>query len=78
MEKLYSVQSPRGSLPFVRATYANPTNYVGEDEAGVKHKGDRMPLLFSLAIHDPLAEAQRDSWATGTPLRLSGRRVRHF
>ena len=70
MKKLYSVPSLRGLLPFVRATYADPTQYVWEDEAGVQHRilqaeggeqGDPlMPLLFSLAIHDPLAEAQRE------------------
>ena len=60
MKKLYSVPSLRGLLLFVRATYADPTQYVWEDEAGVQHRilqaeggeqGDPlMPLLFSLAM----------------------------
>ena len=70
MEKLHQVPSLQGLLPFVRATYANPTSYVWEDEDGVQHRivyaeggeqGDPlMPLLFSLAIHDPLQQAQRE------------------
>ena len=68
MLKLHEVPSLQGLLPFVRAIYANPTSYVWEDEAGVQHRiiqaeggeqGDPlMPLLFSLAIHDPLQQAQ--------------------
>ena len=38
MKKLYSVPSLRGLLPFVRATNADPTQYVWEDEAGVQHR----------------------------------------
>ena len=70
LAKLHEVPSLQGLLPFVRATYANPTSYVWEDEAGVQHRiiqaeggeqGDPlMPLLFSLAIHDPLQQAQRE------------------
>ena len=68
LAKLHEVPSLQGLLPFVRATYANPTSYVWEDEAGVQHRiiqaeggeqGDPlMPLLFSLAIHDPLQQAE--------------------
>ena len=74
---MYSVPSLRGLLPFVRATHADPTQYVWEDEAGVQHRilqaeggeqGD--PLMLSLAIHDP--RGTEGMWAAGTPLRLSG------
>ena len=74
MEKLHEVPSLQGLLPFVRATCANPTSNVWEDEDGVQHRivqaeggeqGDPlMPLLFSLAIHDPLQQAQRNSELT--------------
>ena len=57
LAKLHEVPSLQGLLPFVRATYANPTSYVWEDEAGAQHRviqaegseqGDPlMPLLFS-------------------------------
>ena len=67
LAKLHEVPSLQGLLPFVRATHATPTSYVWEDEAGVQHRiiqaeqGDPlMPLLFSLAIHDPLQQAQRE------------------
>ena len=60
----------QGLLPFVRATYADPTSYAWVDEAGEVHhivqaeggeQGDPlMPLLFSLAIHDPLEEVSRE------------------
>ena len=59
------VASARPSYP------CQPTSYVWEDEAGVQHRiiqaeggeqGDPplVPLLFSLAIYDPLQQAQRE------------------
>ena len=70
LKKLLNVPSLQGLLPFVRATYADPTSYAWADEAGEVHhivqaeggeQGDPlMPLLFSLAIHDPLEEASRE------------------
>ena len=53
-------------LPFVRLSYAQPSEYVWEDDEGTTHRvpqgeggeqGDPlMPLLFALAIHDALAD----------------------
>ena len=70
LKNLHSVPSLQGLLPFVRATYGDPTTYMWEDEARVLHRlvlaeggeqGDPlMPLLFSLAIHDPLEESSRE------------------
>ena len=70
LKKLLNVPSLQGLLPFVRATYADPTSYAWVDEAGEVHhivqaeggeQGDPlMPLLFSSAIHDPLEEASRE------------------
>ena len=70
MSKLHDVPCLRGLLPFVRATYAQPTEYLWEDAAGVRHtirqaeggeQGDPlMPLLFSLGIHDSLVEVHRN------------------
>ena len=68
LKKLLNVPSLQGLLPFVRATYADPTSYAWVDEAGEVHhivqaeggeQGDPL-LLFSLAIHDPLEEASRE------------------
>ena len=70
LKKLHSVPNLQTVIPFVRATYSDPTNYVWEDEVGVLHRivhsegseqrDPLMPLLFSVAIHDPLEEASRD------------------
>ena len=70
MSKLHDVPCLRGLLPFVRATHAQPTEYLWEDAAGVRHtirqaeggeQGDPlMPLLFSLGIHDSLVEVHRN------------------
>ena len=67
MSKLHDVPCLRGL--FVRATYAQPAEYLWEDAAGVRHtirqaeggeQGDPlMPLLFSLGIHDSLVEVHR-------------------
>ena len=56
----------RSILPFVRLSYASPTEYWWADEDGADHaikqgeggeQGDPlMPLLFALGIHDALAE----------------------
>ena len=68
--KVYNVPGLRALLPFVRATCGQPTEYEWEDETGLRHTvrqaegGDQgyplMPLLFSLAIHDSLVEANRE------------------
>ena len=62
LAKLHEVPSLQELFPFVRAANANPTSCVWEDEGGVQgEQGDPlMPLLFSLAIHDPLQRAQRE------------------
>ena len=86
MKKLYNVPSLKGLLPFVRATYPNPTNYVWEDEAGVRHRilqaeggeqGDPlMPLSVQFGDPRPIGRGTEGLWATRTPSRPSG--VRHF
>ena len=68
--KLLEVPSLRGLLPFVRAAYLEPSRYKWADAEGVRHdicqaeggeQGDPlMPLLFSLAIHNALAEVKRE------------------
>ena len=68
MGKLLRVPRLQGLLPFVRATYGQPTCYKWTDADGVQHdihqheggeQGDPlMPLLFSLAIHDALTEVK--------------------
>ena len=66
MEKLLEVPSLQGLLPFVRSIYLQPSCYKWVDSEGMRHdiqqheggeQGDPlMPLLFSLAIHNALAE----------------------
>ena len=57
MKKLYSVPSLRGLLPFVRCEKMRQECST----ESFKQQGDPlMPLLFSLAFPDPLAEAQRE------------------
>ena len=67
--KLLEVPSLRGLLPFVCAAYLEPSRYKWADAEGVRHdicqaeggQGDPlMPLLFSLAIHNALAEVKRE------------------
>ena len=68
LSKLYEVESLRGLLPFVRATYAQPSCHQWKDENGgvrqiTQHEGGEqgdplMPLLFSLAVHNGLTEVQ--------------------
>ena len=68
LSKLHSEPRLHGLLPFVRAMYSDPSQYSWRDAAGTQHvilqceggeQGDPlMPLLFSLAIHDALAETK--------------------
>ena len=37
MSKLHAVPCLRGLLPFIRATHAQPTEFLWEDSAGVRH-----------------------------------------
>ena len=66
LRKLASVPKARDALPFVRLSYASPTEYTWTDDKGHQHdirqgeggeQGDPlMPLLFALGIHDALRE----------------------
>ena len=66
MAKLLEIPALRGLIPFVRSSYGQPSCYKWTDADGVQHdihqheggeQGDPlMPLLFSLAIHNALAE----------------------
>ena len=38
LKKVHSVPGLRGMLPFVRATYAEPTTYMWRDQAGMPHR----------------------------------------
>ena len=68
LKKVHSFPGLRGMLPFIRATYLDPTTYMWRDQVGVQHRivqaeggeqGDPlMPLLFSLAIYDSLQEVK--------------------
>ena len=68
LSKLHEDPSLRSMLPFVRKTCARASTYWWSDEDGVSHKigqheggeqGDPlMPLLFSLALHNALAEVK--------------------
>ena len=68
MSKLLEVSGLRALLPFVRASYVSPSRYSWDDDSGQRHEirqheggeqGDPlMPLLFSLAIHNSLAEVK--------------------
>ena len=68
MSKLLEVPGLRTLLSFVRASYRSPSRCIGEDDQGQSHvirqhegeeQGDLlMPLLFSLAIHNSLAEVK--------------------
>ena len=68
MARLLEVTSLHGLLPFVRASYGQPTCYKWTDEEGVQHdvhqheggeQGDPlMPLFISLAIHKALVEVK--------------------
>ena len=68
LSKLHEIPSLRSMLPFVRKTYARASTYWWSDKDGVSHRigqhqggeqGDPlMPLLFSLAIHNALAEVK--------------------
>ena len=77
LSKLHSEPRLHGLLPFVRAMYSDPSRYSWRDAAGTQHvilqceggeQGDPlMPLLFSLAIHDALAET-KDALENGEEL----------
>ncbi len=64
LKKLASLPTASAILPFVRLSYAQPTQYVWTDDEGKDHaipqgeggeQGDPlMPLLFALGIHDAL------------------------
>ena len=66
LRKLASLPKARAALPFVRLSYATPTEYVWTDDKGQPHpipqgeggeQGDPlMPLLFALGVHDALAD----------------------
>ena len=66
--KIFEVESLRGLLPFVRATYAQPSCYHWQDEHGRvrqirQHEGGEqgdplMPLLLCLAVHKALMAVQ--------------------
>ena len=68
LSKLHEVPSLRSMLPFVRKTYARVSTYWRSDEDGVSHRigqheggeqGDPlMLLLFSLVVHNALAEVK--------------------
>jgi hypothetical protein len=64
--KLRTLQTASAMLPFVRMFYAAPSQYMWRDDRGEEHvvlqgeggeQGDAlMPHLFSLGVHDALAE----------------------
>ena len=66
--KLLEVPRLRGLIPFARTAYAQPTSYKWGDQQGSRHQiwqheggeqGDNMmPLLFCLAVHNPLTAIQ--------------------
>ena len=68
LNKLLDIPSLWGLLPFVRATYCQPTCHKWKDQDGVQHDvhqhegGEQgnplMPLMFSLAIHNALVEVK--------------------
>ena len=68
LSKLLEVPKLRGLIPLVRQTYARRSCYSWEDDVGEKHliwqgeggeQGDPlMPLLFSLAMHNALADVK--------------------
>ena len=67
LQKLYSDESLRPLLPFVRMFYEHTTTFVWTDDHGTTHdihqgeggiQGDPlMPALYSLAQHDALEHA---------------------
>ena len=68
LSKLHSEPHLHGLLPFVRAMYSDTSRYSWRDATGTQHvilqceggeQGDPlMLLLFSLGIHDALAETK--------------------
>ena len=77
--KLLEVPRLRALIPFVRTAYAQPTSYEWEDQQGSRHQiwqhkggeqGDPlMPLLFCLAVHNPLTAVQDQLRSGSTCLR---------
>ena len=62
LKKLLNVPSLQGLLPFVRATYADPTSYAWVDEAGEVHhivqaeggeQGDPLMPLLAVQLGNP-------------------------
>ena len=76
-DQVVEVPCLQGLLPFVRSTNLQPSCYKWVDSEGVRHdiqqheggeQGDPlMPLLFSLVIHDALAEV-KETLEPGQPL----------
>ena len=68
MSKLFAVSGSGALLPFVRASYVSLSLCSWEDDQGQRHEirqhegaeqgGPLVPLLFSLAIHNALAEVK--------------------
>ena len=89
LAKLREVPSLQGLLPFVRATYANLTSYVWEDEAGVQHhiiqaeggeQGDPLMPLFSrpqlrTALAQRMTASERSCMLTQASNFTQGRRA---
>ena len=80
LQKLLNVPSLQGLLPFVRATYADPTSYAWEDEAGEVHhivqaEGGEQGDPLQLGDPRPAGRGVERTEARGTPLRVFGRRV---